>query len=409
MQNAPSPTMRPRAVVRVIILAVLLVGLTTAAARADTPLFVDATPADSFKVHWLLKAKTPPKVDGRLDDPFWEKAEPLTDWGITNYGRQKGELGEIDFRAGWDEDYLYIGARMSHRRRPEDMKEFRRQVSDRSKPIYARECLEIHIDGNLDHATRFQSIVNALGEKMMIWHYDFGWGLLRNEDYGLDADWKVVGRIAEESWTVEVRYGLADIQVQPRVGSMFGINPCWFNWADTRKAAEHYWWQFLTWSTHGDSHHDPRLYGRFVLVEERPEGLREGLRLAFPDLQDRTVMIQTPEGFTVFREGRRETVRFDELIRREARAAREEVDRLKALFETGETSRMGHVRENILPEQEKALREVEARLDSDVPLGPGELAMLRKTISEIADSVNKHYWRVKQDVLLSGLGGEGGE
>ena len=389
--------------INVLVLVMLLICPATAPVRAATPQFVDATPADSFKVHWLIRAETPPELDGKLNDRLWERARPLTDWGITNYGRQKGELGEIDLRAGWDENYLYIGARMYHRRSPEDMEEFQRKVQDRSKPIYARECLEIHIDGNLDHATRFQSIVNALGEKTMIWHYDFGWGLLRNNNYGLDADWKVAGRIDEESWTVEVRYGLADIQVEPRVGYMFGINPCWFNWADTRQAADHYWWQYLTWSTHGDSHHDPRLFGRFVLVEERPDSLREGLKLAFPDLKKRTVMIQTAEGFTVFREGKRETVKFEELIRREARDAREDVNRLEALFETGNTSRMGYVQKKVLPEQEEALKEVEKRLNSKAPLGPGELTALRKKLSEITGMVNKFYWRVKQDVLLTTL------
>ena len=390
-------------------LAFLAFAMFAGIASAEAPVFADATPQDNFKLSWLIKTDRALTIDGRLDEAVWKEAKPLEDWGITNYGRQKGKLGTIDFRAAWDDTYLYIGARMYHQRDPRDMAELRRQMGNVTQPIYARECLELHIDGNLDHATRFQSIMNGLGEKMMIWFYDFGWGILKNVDYGLDADWDGAGRIEDDHWTLEVRYALADIQVEPRVGCMFAMNPCWFNWADTRENTEDYWWQFQTWSTHGDSHHDPRLYGRFILVEKEPDDIEAGLRLAMPDLDDRRVMIQTDEGYLVLEKGRKTLQPYDEQVRAEAKHAREDWNRVQTLLKGSGTTFSRSIEKTVLPAQEEPLRAVEEALRAGAKLSRGELAGHRKTLAEVASAVGDAYWRVKQDVMLTGLGGPGTE
>ena len=397
---------------RTALLAVSLIAC-CGLAHAQTPQFVDATAADNFKVYWLIRTERPVKVDGVLDDAVWQRAEPLADWGTCNYGRQRKGLGEdfipgeIDCRAAWDAQNLYIAARCYHRLHPNDMVEFRRQVSDVSKEIYSRECLEIHIDGNLDHATRFQSIVNPLGEKMMIWFYDFGWGILSNFDYGLDADWDCAARIEDDHWTIEVRYALADIQVEPRVGYMFGINPCWFDWADSRaRDGKRYWWQFVTWSTHDDSHHDPRLYGRFILVDRKPESLEAGLRLAFPDLEKRRLLIQTSDGFLVFEDGKSTLLTYDTQVRRELDETQAALQRVEKALTEDRTSQTGHIEKNVLPKQKEAVRQVQQALASEEGLTRGALAGLRKDLAEARKALEDAYWTVKQDALLTGLADE---
>jgi hypothetical protein len=392
----------------------VLAGLWTAlSAPAQAPLFVDATPQDNFKLYWLIRADAPPAIDGKLDDAVWRKAKPLRDWGTTNYGRTRQGMGEdfipgeIDFRAAWDETYLYIAARCYHRLHPNDVAELHRKIANVAEPIYARECLEIHIDGNLDHATRFQSIVNPLGEKMMIWHYDFGWGILQNTDYGMDADWDVAADIGQDSWTVEVRYALADIQIEPRVGAMFGMNPCWFDWADSRAGdGERYWWQYVTWSTHDDSHHDPRLYGRFILVDKEPATLEEGLRLAFPDLDKRSIMIQTDDGLLVMAQGKRTLRPYDAQARAETAAARALWNDVEALAGDNEAAGIGHFVQNVLPEQDAKLKEVEAALADADSLSRGAVAQARRSIAKIRRTLEDTKWRIKERVLLSGLANE---
>jgi|GEM_PF-6680185 hypothetical protein len=369
---------------------------------AATPQFLDATAADNFKVYWCVKTANPPVIDGKMDEPVWNKAEPLTDWGITNYGRQKGSLGEIDFRALWDEENLYIGAKMYHRRKPEDMEELIRNVSDTTKDIYSRECLEIHIDGNLDHVTRFQTIVNPLSEKIMIWFYDFGWGLLRNDDYGLDADWDVKSSIEKDHWNVEIRIALRDIQVQPRCGYMFGINPCWFNWADTREDASNYWWQYVTWSTHNDSHHDPRLYGRFILVEKKPESIRDGLRLAFPDLGKRVITLQTTDGFISFAHGNETFESYADRVKTELASLKDKGEKCASLF-AGNEKLAQSVYKGQLDKIIEGIYGVEKEINEQKEMSIGQLRAYRTKISELMKNTEDLFWRTKQHVLLLSL------
>jgi len=374
-------------------------------AQAAAPLFTDAQAADNFKLYWLVKTAAPPVIDGSLGDAAWKSLEPLRDWGVCNYGRQDGAPGEIDLRACWDDQNLYLGARLYHRRDPaRDMAEFKRNLGNLAAAIYARECLEIHIDGNLDHATRFQAIVNAGNERMMLWHYDFGWGILVNNDYGLDADWESAGGIGDDHWTLEVRIALRDIQVQPRAGYMFGINPCWFNWADTRENHPgKYWWQFLTWSTHGDSHHDPRLYGRFLLVEEKPKDLVSGLRLAYPDLDKRTVMIQTPDGFTTVQNGAVATQSYLEKLREELDRARAARARLGTLAGGADQPALVARMRSLWSSQEETLKKLETELDAKTVVNMGDLRRYRADLAKVADALDNAYWRTKQELFLQDL------
>jgi len=387
------------------VIAVLATWIGAGLAHAATPLFTDAKAADNFKLYWLVKTATPPVIDGALGDAAWKNLEPLQDWGVCNYGRQDGAPGEIDLRACWDERNLYLGARLYHRRDPaKDMAEFKRNLGNLAAAIYARECLEIHIDGNLDHATRFQAIVNAGNERMMLWYYDFGWGILVNNDYGLDADWESAGGIGDDHWTLEVRVALRDIQVQPRAGYMFGINPCWFNWADTRENSPgKYGWQFLTWSTHGDSHHDPRLYGRFLLVEEKPQDLVSGLRLAYPDLDKRTVMIQTPDGFTTVRNGAVATQSYLEKLREDLDRARAARARLATL--TGDDAQQKIVARmrSLWAAQEETLGKLETDLGAKAGVNLGDLRRYRADLAKVADALDNAYWQTKQEMFLQGL------
>ncbi len=388
----------------------LLCLLSTMIGQAATPKFIDATAADNFKVYWLVKTAEAPTIDGQLDEPIWTRAQPLSDWGVTNYGRQRANLGKdfvpgkIDLRAAWDDTYLYLAARCYHQLHPNDMKELVRNVSNRAAAIYARECVEIHIDGNLDHATRFQAIINPLNEKMMIWHYDFGWGILENSDYGLDADWDVAAKLHDDHWAFEMRIALADIQVTPKVGAMFGINPCWFDWADSRAGdGTNYWWQFVTWSTHDDSHHDPRLYGRFILVDDEPKSLEAGLRLAYPDLEKRTLMIQTPDGYLVFAGGKASQVGFDVQVREEAKAVRTLCNQVKAILANEPVPNSGHYAKTVVPEQEAALAAIEKELSAEAVPPRGRIAAMRRELGELRGRLDDAYWVVKQDALLSSL------
>ena len=87
------------------------------------------------------------------------------------------------------------------------------------------------------------------------------------------------------------------------------MNPCRFRFnktdtmLDGSKTADDIT-QFLSWSTQGGDHQDVRAYGKCILVNDKPATVAEGLKLAYPDLDKRTVLVQTGDGFAVFDHGK---------------------------------------------------------------------------------------------------------
>jgi hypothetical protein len=182
---------------------------------------------------------------------------------------------------------------------------------------------------------------------------------------------------------------------------MFGINPCWFNWADSREATSNYWWQFVTWSTPGDSHHDPRLYGHFLLVDQKPQDIEQGLRLAYPDLDKRTVMIQTDSGFLVFRNGRKEQQSYRDKVDAEVREAQARMKKLTDLFAGGQTPD-AYVKQQI-ETQGQAIQKIIEGLGEKKDVGLGQLSATRQELGKVSQALDDLYWRTKQGLMLAAL------
>ena len=264
---------------------------------------------ESSKIHFVERAAVPPVLDGRLDDPVWKSARPITDFGPCGHTPRAAVVAKTEVRYLWDDKYLYVGT-VCHEDTPENFRNFMTEQLNRDKVVYARDCIEVHIDGNNDGHTRFQSWLNGTGDKQIIWHYDFGWGLLTDGNYGLNADWDYKTFIDEKNlcWCCEARYALAHIEVKPRAGYMLGIETCRFRLGKHLVDAEGHplpsAWQLSSWGTQGQSHHDVSKYGKLILVDKMPVSLDEGLALAYPDLAQRSLYVQTSDAFVVFENGR---------------------------------------------------------------------------------------------------------
>lgn len=392
---------------RVKYLALLVCSLATtvALAQGPTPKFIDASGADNFKVHFITQAKAPPALDGRLDDACWKQAEPITDFGHCEYGARRFPFPKTEIRYLWDDTYLYIGI-TCYEDTPANLDRHNRDTNDKSKWIFERDCMELHINGNNDNATRFQTWFIDTGEKQIYWHYDFGWGILVNESYGLAADWDYTSTRGPDYWQIEARMALAHIQVEPRIGYIFGMNPCRFRFdksgvRDDGQPYDHVT-QFLTWSTQGGDHHDVRLYGKCILVAEPPASVAAGLQLAFPDLDKRTVMVQTGTGFDVLDHGKAYQQSYLERARTELAAAQAVAARFRETLAIQAPPTVGqkHYETYAKPHMEK-LAAMATGLAGKQQLTVAELNTTRKELDEISAAIDGFNWDAQRALLLA--------
>jgi len=386
-----------------IITGIVLAGALTVEAAGPTPLFIEAKGADNYKILFIERASAPPALDGKLQDPCWQGIAPNADFGFCEYGARRYAAPKTEFKYLWDDTYLYV-AFTCYEDSAQNLGRVKAADMDKSKLIYVRDCIELHIDGNNDNATRFQVWFNPPGEKMIFWHYDFGWGILVNENYGLSANWDYAVGFGKDSWAVEGRIALSHIQVKPEAGTIFGMNPARFrfNKAGVRDdgAEADAVTMFLTWSTQGGDHHNVSAYGKCILVEKKPESLKAGLELAYPDLDERALMIQTPKGFTVFSKGSESRLAYLDKVRQELAEVEAVAGKTGPLLKDPALANSYHSK-TFAAETEK-LTAIRAETDKLQTIGAAELGKFRTRLGDIHGALDRIYWTARRQRLLAG-------
>ncbi|MCX5643043.1 MAG: DUF4838 domain-containing protein [Candidatus Omnitrophica bacterium] len=196
-----------------------------------------------------LPRGTPVAVDGKLDDPCWEKNK-----GVMMVDKSSVALAPVDsqVRGCWDEDALYFALRFSE---PEMAKLVAEK--DGTTGVWMNDCVEIFISpGVPDHY--LQIVIDAGGNVFDGWkpatavYTDV-------KNFRIE---KAISR-ASDYWTIEVKIPFSEIGVKaPAPGTAWRGNLIRVH----RAGREAYQAEFYYLSSAmGQSHHNPRFFGTFIL------------------------------------------------------------------------------------------------------------------------------------------------
>ena len=271
----------------------------------------------NFKVHFVEKTQTPPKIDGVPDDACWQSAAVLDDYAPSTFAKPFPiRPVRTEVRCLWDARYLYLAIKC-YEDTEANMEAFRHSIAESQKSVHARDCIELQIDGKNDEWTQHTVWLSASGEKLGEWVYDFGWGKITDHNWQVTADWTEATSEGKDAtgpyWAAETRIALADIEVEPRAGYVFGMEPARFRWhhqlyhldgtpVDRGDGSMHDL-SVLGWGTQGTWHKRLSRFGKCILVERRPKDIVEGLRVAYPDLDRREVRIRGGDGYLKIENG----------------------------------------------------------------------------------------------------------
>ena len=155
-----------------------------------------------------------PAVDGRLDDPVWQAATPITDF--TQRDPHEGQPGteRTEARIAYTDDALYVAIR-AYDSHPEAIVA---QLTRRDEESPS-DWLAIGIDSYRDRRTAFAFFVNPAGVKRDSYLFDDN-----NEDYSWDAVWEVATSRDAEGWTAEFRIPFSQLRFPKRDEHQFGFN-----------------------------------------------------------------------------------------------------------------------------------------------------------------------------------------
>ncbi len=167
------------------------------------------TPADPATKKYVAKRVVAPiKIDGRLDEPAWEKAEAVS-FAAKNGG---APLQATTARVLWDDTHVYFAWDCRDRHIWSTM-------AERDLPLYNEEVVEVFINPDGDRETYLELEVNPLG---VLWDgFVFNnrgklTGILAWNSLKMQWAAAVEGTLndstdTDQGWTVELALPLADI------------------------------------------------------------------------------------------------------------------------------------------------------------------------------------------------------
>jgi hypothetical protein len=199
-------------VIRVVVLALagLLVSAPTTFAQTPAAGAANRKHATATRV-----ANGSIRIDGRLDDEAWQQATPVTDFTQKEPVENSPPTDRMEVRLAYDDDVLYVGARMFSRDGRIQAPLGRRDNTDQAEHIL------VSFDTFLDRRTAVVFGVTASGVRIDRFHAS------DNEDSfdaGFDPVWRAETQVSGDQWTAELWIPFSQLRFNPQSDQTWGLN-----------------------------------------------------------------------------------------------------------------------------------------------------------------------------------------
>jgi hypothetical protein len=163
-----------------------------------------------------VRASAGVRVDGRLDEAAWREAHVVADFTQVDpeEGRPVSERTEV--RVIYDDQALYVGARLSDRSPPSS------RLGRRDMPLLDSDWFGVVIDAYHDHRTGFVFDVNPSGVQRDAIKSVTGSGQ-ESDDNSWDAVWEVATSVDEGGWTAEYRIPFSQLRFSNADAHTWGV------------------------------------------------------------------------------------------------------------------------------------------------------------------------------------------
>ena len=155
------------------------------------------------------------RVDGRLDDEAWEQATAITDFIQKEPVEGAAPTDAMDVRLVFDDDVLYVGARMHSKDGRIQAPLGRRDSTDQAEHIL------ISFDTFLDRRTAVVFGVTAGGVRIDRYHSS---DQEDSFDSGFDPVWRAETSVSGDQWTAELWIPFSQLRFNPDRELTWGLN-----------------------------------------------------------------------------------------------------------------------------------------------------------------------------------------
>ena len=177
-----------------------------------TPAFAQVGRSDTARA---VRLTEPVRMDGRLAEEVWRTAPAVTRFTQRepNEGQPATEPAEVRF--AYDDDALYVGARMYAR----DPSAIRALVTRRDQEGH-NEFIAVSLDTYQDRRTAYSFGVTPSGVRIDVFHPTDN----DHSDSGFDPVWEAKAVIDSAGWTAEFRIPFNQLRFLARDEQVWGLN-----------------------------------------------------------------------------------------------------------------------------------------------------------------------------------------
>ncbi len=187
--------------------------LLPAAAAAQT---ASSTRDGGRPVVEAARADGPIHVDGVLDEPAWQRAQPVDDFTQVDPEEGKPVSEPTIARVLYDDEALYIGVRLADSRPPT------MRLGRRDMDLQDSDWLGVVIDSYHDHRTAFSLDLNPAGVQRDAVK-SMGSGGDEHDDLSWDAVWEARATVDDGGWTAEYRIPFSQLRFRNAPDQVWGI------------------------------------------------------------------------------------------------------------------------------------------------------------------------------------------
>jgi len=156
------------------------------------------------------------QIDGRLDEAAWSLATPITDFTQKEPVQGAPPTDRMEVRFLFDDDALYVGARMYS----SDPAAIQAPLGRRDQAGSSTEQFEVSLDTFLNRRTAYTFGVTAAGVRIDRYHASDSEG----GDSGFNPVWQASTRIDEEGWTAELWIPFTQLRFIDLPSQVWGLN-----------------------------------------------------------------------------------------------------------------------------------------------------------------------------------------
>ncbi len=241
------PVLRPRHILAALLSVALVTALPPPAARAETSGFVSFDPLNGSANTCDAsdgRLTDPPHVvasrlsggddlvlDGRLDDPVWQRAQAATGFRVWDPTRGAEASEQTVFKVAYDEEAVYFGVACLE----SDPSNITSQLCRRDN-MMSSDVISLYLDTYHDHTTGYNFGVNPDGVQRDRYVYNDG-----HMDSSWDAVWEAETHQDEKGWYAEMRIPFSAVRYSNGGDMTWGCNlyryihsrgedTSWVNW-----------------------------------------------------------------------------------------------------------------------------------------------------------------------------------